>query len=145
MLGIVTSTGYWWRLLRVRGLQGGRFAVWATVAFLGLVLIVTMTAHCLDVLSRLVIGTGHDGKVFVYDFRAYSLLLLGIVLIACGLRLLRISLGTGAGPSRTVTAVVILVASLTPIQPFFAIPLTVLSGAVLLLALWRAEPALGGR
>ncbi len=141
LLGIVASTGYWLRLLRRRGLRGGRFAVAAAVALLGLVLIFTMTAHCLDVLSRLLIGAGYDGKAFVYDFRVYSLLLLGVVLIACGVRLLRISLGTGAGSGHTVTAVLILVAPLIPIQAFFAIPLTVLSGSVLLLILWLAEPA----
>jgi hypothetical protein len=107
-----------------------------------------MTAHCLDVLSRLAVGTGYDGLAFAYNFRVYSLLLLGLVLIACGLRLLRISLAISArmpeirGQAvRAVATVLILVAPLIPIQGFFAIPLTVLSGVLLVLVLWRIRPA----
>jgi hypothetical protein len=147
LLGIVTSTACWVRLLRRRGFRGDRFAVSAAVAFLGLVLIVTMTAHCLDVLSRLVIGTSYDGAPFVYSFRAYSLLLLGVVLIGSGLRLLRISLAIGAPTAdmrgqaiRAVATVLLLVAPLIPIQGFFAIPLSVLGGVSLLLVLWRMQP-----
>jgi hypothetical protein len=148
LLGITVSTGYWVRLLLRRGLRGRGLALSSAVAFLGLVLIVTMTAHCLDVLSRLAIGTGYDGRAFVYNFRVYSLLLLGVVLIACGLRLLRISLAIGAqtrpiwGPAvGALATVLILVAPLIPIQGFFAIPLSALSGVLLFLVLWRAQPA----
>jgi hypothetical protein len=157
LLAIIVSTGYWVRLLRRRGLRGGGLALSSAVAFLGLVLIVTMTAHCLDVLSRLAIGTGYDGLAFVYNFRVYSLLLLGVVLIACGLRLMRISLVIGARTPEirgqavgAVATVLILVAPLIPVQGFFAIPLTALSAGLLVLVLWRvrpvgvgAEPALG--
>lgn len=147
LLGITVSTGYWVRLLRGRGLRGRGLALSSAVAFLGLVLIVTMTAHCLDVLARLAIGSGYDGRPLGYNFRVYSLLLLGLVLIACGLRLLRLSLAIGAqtremrGPAlRALATVLILVVPLIPIQGFFAIPLSALSGVLLLVVLRRAQP-----
>jgi hypothetical protein len=146
LLGLVLSTGWWIARLRLRGFRGGLFAAAAAVGFLGLTLIVTMTAHCLDVLSRLVIGTGYDGATFVYDFRTYSLLLLGTVLISVGVRLLRIAsvVGTSAdvrGPAlRALLAVLALVAPLIPIQAFFAIPLTAIAGVAMLLVLWRVHP-----
>jgi hypothetical protein len=50
-------------------------------------------AHCIDILTRLAIGRGYDGSVFSYDFRVYSLFLLGLVLVGAGVQLLRALLG----------------------------------------------------
>jgi hypothetical protein len=157
LLGILCSTGWWVTRLRRGSIRGGGFAAAAAVGFLGIVLVVTMTAHCLDIVSRLAVGTGHDGAAFVYGFRTYSLLLLGALLIASGIRLLRLSssLGTGAssrGPAlRAVLVVLALVAPLIPIHGFFAIPLSVIAGLALSLVLWPigpagrpAEPVVGG-
>ena len=81
LLAIGVSTGYWVRLIRRRGALGAGFAVASAVAFLGLVLIVTMTAHCLDVLSRLAIGAAYDGSAFGYNFPLGTVLVLVTPLI----------------------------------------------------------------
>jgi hypothetical protein len=146
LLGIILSTGWWMVRQRRRGLRGGRYAAAAAVGFLGLTLVVTMTAHCLDVLSRLAIGTGYDGAPFVYNFRTYSLLLLGAVLIAGGVRLLHVAsfIGTpvdARGPAvRSLLAVLALVAPLIPVQGFFAIPLSAMAGVAVPLVLWQVRP-----
>ena len=147
LFGIILSTGWWMARLRRRSARGGRYAAAAVVGFLGLTLVVAMTAHCLDVLSRLALGTGYDGAAFVYDFRTYSLLLLGAVLIAVGVRLLRVSSSIGTstdarGPAlRAILAALALVVPLTPIHGFFAIPLSAIAGVALFLVLWRINPA----
>jgi hypothetical protein len=148
LIGIVASTGWWMRRLRRRGLRAGRYAAASAVGFLGLTLVIMMTAHCLDVLSRLAVGTSYQGAAFVYDFRAYSLLLLGVVLIACGTRLLRVSLRIGGSATevrveaiRALLAVLALVTPLVPIQGFFAIPLCAIAGLAMLLVVWRVLPA----
>jgi hypothetical protein len=147
LLGTFVSTGWWMLRLRRRGLRGGRYAAASAVALLGLSLIITMTAHCLDVLSRLAIGTGYDGAAFVYDFRTYSLLLLGTVLIASGARLVRVSHRIGASAvearaeaTRALLVVLALVAPLVPIQGFFAIPLCAMGATAMLLVLWCVRP-----
>lgn len=147
LLGILVATVWWIVRLRRRGLRGGRLAAASGMAFLGLVLVVTMVAHSIDVLSRLLIGTGYDGAAFAYGFRTYSLLLLGAVLIACGTWLLRLSLLVAASPldgrRRAVLAVLTvlaLVIPLVPIQGFFAIPLSAIAAVALLLVLWQLRP-----
>jgi hypothetical protein len=150
LLAIFVSTGWWMVRLHRRGLRGGHYAVASAVALLGLALIVTMTAHCLDVLSRLASGTGYDGAAFVYNFRTYSLLLLGGVLIACGGRLLRVSSLISESSAdarlqalRAVLTVLAVVIPLIPIQGFFAIPLCVIAGLAMLLVLWRVPSVTG--
>jgi hypothetical protein len=146
LIGVVFSTMYWMRMLRQRGVRGQRFVASGIVGFLGLVLIVTMAAHCLDVLTRLAIGRGYDGSVFGYDFRVYSLFLLGLVLIGVGVQLLRASLALCvSAPNATgltlgrVGIVLVIVTPLIPIQAFFAISLTVLSGVTFILVVWLAR------
>jgi hypothetical protein len=146
VFGIVLSTGWWMARLWRRGLRGGRYVAAAAVGFLGLTLVVTMTAHCIDVLWRLAAGTGYDGEAFVYNFRTYSLLLLGTVLIAVGVRLLRVSSSIGASPDargpalRAILTAFALVAPLIPIHGFFAIPLSAMAGVAMFLVLWRVHP-----
>jgi hypothetical protein len=148
LFGIVLSTGWWVARLRRRGLRGRRFAAAAAVGLLGLTLVVTMSAHCLDVLSRLAPGTGYGGAAFVYNFRTYSLLLLGAVLIGGGVRLLRVSPSIGASPDargralRAILTVFALVGPLIPIHGFFAIPLSLMAAIALFLVLWGAPPVL---
>ena len=146
LLGIVTSIGWWMIRLRRQGLRGGRYAAAGVVGFLGLTLVITMTAHSIDVFSRLVVGTGYDGAAFGYNFRTYALLLLGSVLIAAGARLLSVAWSIGnrrdaRGPvARPILVVLALVVPLIPIHGFFAIPLSATAGAAMLLVLWRLGP-----
>jgi hypothetical protein len=148
LLSIVVSTGWWMALLGRRQARGGRFLTASAVGFVGLALIATMVAHCIDVLSRLAVGTGHDGGPFTYNFRTYSLLLLGVALIASGAHLLRASLLMGASATgaradavRGLLTVLLLALPLVPIHGFFAIPLSAIAGAAMVAVLWQAPPA----
>jgi hypothetical protein len=120
------------------------FAGAMAAAFYGIVLIVSMTAHIVDILSRWYVGRGYHGTPLGYDFRLYSLLLLGVLLATLGLRLvrsaLRLSRGDPAGRSgalATAGLALIAVVPLIPIQRFFAVPLSVL-GTLVMLILTRA-------
>jgi hypothetical protein len=112
------------------------------VWFLGLVLLCTMSAHLIEILGRLVVGTSSVGTALPYDFRAYSLLLLGVVLVASGVYLMRQAgaLGRGepgarAAAVRGVIVVLLLNVPLIPIQAFFAGPLSGLGGITLVLTM----------
>ena len=129
------------RLWRI-GARGTRLMRAAATGSYGMVLAIAMSAHIVDILSRWHLGQRHDGTPLVYGFHLYSLLLLGTVLTALGLWLLRaaVSLATGDARGRshalgaTLCALAIVV-PLIPIQAFFAVPLSVLGGVVLLLLL----------
>lgn len=147
LISIVLLTAYWARLLWRRGARGRSLASAIAAAFLGIVLVATMTAHTLDVLSRLWIGTTYQGGTFQYSFRAYSLFLLGAVLITVGIQLLAASLGLGMASERAyrgalfwIAITLLLVLPLVPIQRFFAIPLSVLASVIMLLVAWFARP-----
>ena len=150
-LGTVVFTHRLWRM----GARGWRYAVGWSLCFFGLVLVASMTAHIVEILLRLALGTTYPGPAFRYDFRAYSLLLFGVLLGTAGLFLFRLGGAIGrAGGSRlaalrAVVVVLLLVVPLIPIQAFFAVPLSILGGACLGLILIykdslspaQAEPA----
>lgn len=137
VVGTLFLTHRLWR----SGARGIRYAVALNLCFLGLVLVATMTAHQVDILYKLSHGTTPQGAVFRYDFRGYSLLLLGVLLAAAGVFLLRAGgeIGRGAGSLRAarriVVGVLVLVVPLIPIQAFFAIPLSVIGGICVTLLL----------
>ena len=70
-----------------RRLAPGRLAtVGAVDLFCGLAILGQMALHLASVIGRAVSGRGFGGAArFVYDFRFYSLLLLGVVVIIPGL------------------------------------------------------------
>jgi hypothetical protein len=126
-------------ILRRRGAGGGRLLVGAWVGFHGIVLIAMMSGHCLDIASRLYIGRGYDGAAMTYNFRVYSLFLLGGLLIACGVQLVRAALATAVSVARgrrralrAASIAVFVVVPLLPIQLFFALIHTVLAAVTLL-------------
>lgn len=134
-------------LLRRRGLRGRRLFTAGWLGFYALVLVVSMAAHSVDIVWRLFVGRGYDGAATAYDFRVYSLVLLGAVLIGFGVRLLMATreLGRGLASARsgaawTTLLALAVVAPLIPIQPVFAIPLTVLSALTLLVLAWAGAP-----
>ena len=102
----------------------------------GMVLAIAMSVDIVDILSRWHLGQRHDGTPLVMGFHLYSLLLLGTVLTALGLWLLRAAVSLATGDARglfshalgaTLCALAIVV-PLIPIQAFFAVPLSVLGG-----------------
>jgi hypothetical protein len=71
---------------RRRHVPGRLAAVGAIDLFCGLVILVLMGLHLAAVIGRAVSGLGFGGAArFAYDFRFYSLLLLGVVIIIPGL------------------------------------------------------------
>jgi hypothetical protein len=117
------SLGYQWRRgLRWRTLAVTVFAMWFSFGVIS-----TMVMHCLDVLW----GLSHHvismtGKPFAYDWRTYSLLLFGALMIWLGVRCLRAALRMGRGEEsarpeflRLVAVVLAIVLPLIPVHPFF--------------------------
>jgi hypothetical protein len=152
LITIGLTTAVWVRWLWRRDIRGRALAASAWLGFVGLALVVMLLAHCLDVLSRLYIGTAYTGGAFVYNFHVYSLLLLGALLIWSGVQLLRDAVGLSrqdpparAGALRTLGLVLAIVLPLMPFQAFFAILLSVLSGIAALLVAWLGprQPSAG--
>lgn len=80
------------------------------------------TAHLVAVVGRALAGKGHDpGRAFVYDFRFYALVLLGVLLVAAGVACLtsvrRLTRGDEAGRRRALLATFALVALNVPLMP----------------------------
>jgi hypothetical protein len=148
LLSIATGTGAALWLLRARGARKRRLLLGGWAAFQGATLVAMMTAHSVEILYHL--AAGHEtiaGTPWRYDFRTYSLLLLGAVLSGVGIHLLRLAaaLGRGEGGARrrgvwTELALLAVVAPLIPVHAFFGVILTTLAGlGVIILLLARPE------
>jgi hypothetical protein len=143
LLSLGASLAYQWR----HGLRWRRLAVAVFAMFFSLTVMSSMTLHCLDVLWGL---THHlpsmTGKPFAYDWRTYSLLLFGALMIWFGARLLVAALRMGRGDPRGRTdflrldaVVLVIVLPIIPVHPFFG-PLASIASALALLVV-----GLGGR
>jgi hypothetical protein len=110
-----------------RGARGGRLAVAALATFYGLVLVTMLGGHCADVLYGLTHHlTSIHGQPFAYEWRTYSLLLFGVLLVRLGARCVvaAASLGRGAAEARaaflrTAATVLVIVVPIIPIHAFF--------------------------
>lgn len=141
LVSVAVGTAVLAYLIRRWGTRGRRFWETLWLGFFGLFLVISMVAHCLDVLSRLAIGTSYAGEPFPYNFRVYSLFLLGAVLIVLGLQLLqqvrdfaRWNAAARSDALRTTSLVLAVSVPLLPVHAFFAVIVTtlaVLSGLVL--------------
>lgn len=81
-----------------RGQRGWRLAALVFVSFYGVGLVVTMSAHCADIIHNLALrNRSMDGSPFAYNWRTYSLLLFGVLLIDRGIRVLRAARRFAAG------------------------------------------------
>lgn len=123
------------------GARGRRLFAAGWTSFYGLALTAMMATHCVDVLANVMRGAGTrmDGLPWAYDFRLYSLLLLGVLLTVIGVRVLRTTPGLARGDAgaRRDTAVHTLLVlgialPLIPIHAFFAYIVTTLSALTLL-------------
>lgn len=143
LVSLVASLVLQWR----RGLRWRRLAVTVYAMFFSLTVMSTMSMHCADVLYGL---THHlqsmTGKTFAYDWRTYSLLLFGALLIWFGARCLEAALRMGRGEERGridflrhVAVILAIVLPLIPVNPFFGPLASVASGLAL------AIVGLGGR
>jgi hypothetical protein len=142
-IGLLAGVLFGWHNLRRRGLRKQDLVMSLWVLFYGLALVLMMALHVFEVTYHLVAGgTTLTGQAWRYDFRSYSLLLLGALLIWQGVVLLK----SAGGVTRTreicfeafkATAIVLaVVVPLIPIQAFFGVILTVLSVVTLLFLAW---------
>ncbi|MFN2399517.1 MAG: hypothetical protein ABR543_12895 [Gemmatimonadaceae bacterium] len=142
LAGTITSAVLLWRQsIRGRSLFA---AVW--LSFYGLVLTTMMLAHSAEILYRVVAGRFPvSDAASTYNFRLYSLLLLGALLMFAGVECLRAAprLSRGSVEARwkavrASIATLAIVAPLIPLQRVFAILLTVLSILSLLVLAWAS-------
>lgn len=143
LASLVGSLAYQWR----RGLRSRRLAVTVFAMFFSLTVIVSMAMHDVDVLW----GLGHrspsmTGRPFAYDWRTYSLLLFGALMVWLGARSLRASLRMGRGDPggrtdflRLAAVMLAIVLPIIPINPFFGPASSVASALALIVV------GLGGR
>jgi hypothetical protein len=145
--GTAVAAVFLWR----RGARGLRLFAATWTAFYGLVLTAMMAAHSIEILYHTIAGgTTFGGEPWVYNFRVYSLQLLGAVLFWQGAKCLRAVAGLRRGLAaarrdvlRSTLIVLALVVPLIPIHAFFGVLLTVVSGLnLLVLALTLRAPAL---
>ena len=131
-----------------RGARGGHLLAAGFALFYGATLVVMLGAHCADVLynaalgSRSVMGAG----AFGVNWRTYSLLLFGVLLIRFGVACVRGGLALAGGDRgarrdvlRAAATVLLLVAPLVGVHAFFG---WLISGAT---ALTLAAVAFGTR
>lgn len=133
------------RLQWRRGARGRRLAAGLAAGFHGSALVVMLAGHCVDILYSVAVrNRSPDGSVFAYNWRTYSLLLFGVLLVRVGVDALRIATRLAAGDTaaradhrRVVALVLVIVAPTIPLHGLFggAISgLTVLAAATVALA-----------
>ena len=139
---VVATTAAMGVVLRRRRVRGRRLLAAMLVGFAGIALTLMLAAHCAEVVFRLLGGRVYDDPPLAYGFRAYSLLLLGAVLIREGAAALvaahGVSRGDPAAPGAARRAMLVVLAvsvPLIPIHPFFgplatAVGVLGLAGAV---------------
>jgi len=106
---------------------GGRaFGAAMPVAFTGVTLTLMMAAHCVEIGYRVAGGVVDGMPPLRYDFRAYSLQLLGVLMMWLGVRAVIAAGGIARGEAgargaafRPMLGVLALSAPIIPIHPFF--------------------------
>ncbi|MDF1502487.1 hypothetical protein [Roseisolibacter sp. H3M3-2] len=121
-------------LLWRRGARGARLLGAAFAAFHGAGLVVMLAAHCADIIYNVALRNTSmtSGRPFAYDWRTYSLLLFGALLILLGRRVLRAALAGDRAEVLRATGLVLLICAPTiPVHAFFGVLTTAWSGATL--------------
>jgi hypothetical protein len=123
-LGLLGCAAFAWRA----GARRGRFAALLFAAFYGWTLVVMLAAHCADVTYASVLHTPSfgDQRPMTYDWRTYSLLLFGAILIRQGVRSMAAARAMARGDDaargealRATGLVLALVLPLIPVHAFF--------------------------
>lgn len=148
LLTVIFATCTASKLLWRRGVRRRRLLAGVWLSFYGLLLVAMMVAHSAEILYRAYTGgTTIEDSAWAYDFRTYSLHLLGAVLIWQGITVIRSVLALSAGSpvsspqvTRAVWVTLAVVSALIPIQVFFGVLLTSLSViSLVVLAVAREE------
>ena len=124
VVGLIAGT-----VLHVRrGARGRRLLAAAFATFYGHTLVTMLTFHCVDVLYVLVhrLPSPMTGATVAYDWRTYSLLLFGALLVRLGARSVGAALRLGRGDPaargdllRLTALVLAVVLPVVPIHAFF--------------------------
>lgn len=125
-----------------RGQRGWRLAALVFVSFYGVGLVVTMSAHCADIIHNLALrNRSMDGSPFAYNWRTYSLLLFGVLLIDRGIRVLRAARRFAAGDPaarsdilKSGALVLAITLPLIPVHAVFGVLMSVWSSLALIVA-----------
>ena len=124
-----------------RGQRGWRLAALVFISFYGVGLVATMSAHCADIIHNLVLRNRSvvDGSPFAYNWRTYSLLLFGVLLIDRGIRCLRAARRFAAGDFAARTdilkssgLVLAITLPIIPIHAFFGVLISAWSSLALI-------------
>jgi hypothetical protein len=130
LAGLIASIADHWR----HGQRGRRLATLAFCSFFAVGLVTMMAGHCADILYNLVRANRSvvDGSTFTYNWRTYSLLLFGVLLIDRGIRCLRAARRFASGDSaaredllRNAGVVLAITLPTIPVHAFFG---TLMSG-----------------
>ena len=138
LVGLIVVGIDHWR----RGQRGWRLAALVFVSFYGVGLVATMAAHCADIIHNLVLRNRSlvDGSPFTYNWRTYSLLLFGVLLIDRGIRVLRAARRFAGGDAsardilRNGAVVLAITLPIIPIHAFFGVLISVWSSLALIVA-----------
>ena len=138
-LGLVGGAVIHWR----DGQRGWRLAALGFVSFYGAGLVAMLAAHCADIIYNTVLANKSviDGSPFAYNWRTYSLLLFGVLIIDRGVRTLlatrRFSRGDATARGnvlRSVGVVLAITLPTIPIHAFFGTIMAVWSTLALIVA-----------
>jgi hypothetical protein len=150
LVGLVVVGVDHWR----RGQRGWRLAALVFVSFYGVGLVATMSAHCADIIHNLVLRNRSvvDGSPFAYNWRTYSLLLFGVLLIGRGIRCLAAARRFAPGdPSartdilRNGAVVLAITLPIIPIHAFFGTLVSVWSSLALIVTAAGLRAAMENR
>ena len=139
LVGLVaTGVDHWQRAQR-----GWRLVGLVFLSFYGIGLVAMLSAHCVDILYNLIRANRSvvDGATFTYNWRTYSLLLFGVLLVERGVRVALATWRLAAGDSRARAEIlrnagVVLAITLPtiPIHAFFGALISVWTLLALLVA-----------
>lgn len=142
LIGTIVGTIGFAAAARRRRVPHALVAVATINLFCGAVIAQLGTAHLVAVVGRALAGKGSGPSgTFIYDFRFYSLVLLGVMLIAAAVACLTsvrsLTRGDAAGRRVAVSATVVLLALNVPLMPIqgFAVGFSAFA-LVNLAALW---------
>jgi hypothetical protein len=121
-VGLAACTRYHWR----RGVRGRRLLAVLVTSFYGLALVSMMSAHSAEIAYNTAAGSrAFDGSQFTYNWRTYSLLLFGALLVwqgaVCLATAARLGRGEPAARATILRAAAVVLAVVLPTVPIHAI------------------------
>jgi hypothetical protein len=150
LVGLIAAGVGHWR----RGQRGWRLIGLAFLSVYGVGLVAMLSAHCVDILYNLILANRSvvDGSAFTYNWRTYSLLLFGVLLLERGVRVLFATRRLAARDSqaradilRNAGVVLAITLPTIPIHAFFGVLISAWTSLALLIAAVGLRHSVGGR